>query len=309
MSTSSPTLDPAIANIILDVQQDPQSRIFYKGPRWRGALAAEQSVAVTATMPGLRPAERELLSVYREETAGLLREAFLIKFCSDKKLQSLYRPERGALTAESWQAAADREVDSVSADGRRLDSVLWLELCRGGSPEQWPSAIEIARASLRLVDCDQARIYYAVACLERGELWSAERILAAILNRRPSRSNEGYTILNLALARVLRKDLRQALELTEYSQALGETLPRLPFNFLVYHLDAGDLNGARYYAQEIDERHPPSDPEIAAHIDGLEVCFDLLSPEADRVPEQVKGFLDGLGESSRRIIHARFQAE
>ena len=193
-------LNPELAALLGEIRSDPRSRIFRSVSDSRRDLASEPSVRVSEHSSGLTPAERELLSVHRDEAARLFRLAARARHAADEAGKNRITFHGELVDAGSWVNLASAELHEAERDDMHFDAHDALADCAARPLDEWPSARELAVASLGLVESDQARIYCALDDITHGQYQSARRVLGDMIALGTTVPMEWYCWQNLGLA-------------------------------------------------------------------------------------------------------------
>jgi len=172
MITQAVRPNSRLRELLRDVLRDRPSAIDPRALARRIHIERGDCAGDAAT----RVAERELLRVHRTEIAYLLRGAAGLR-------REVLDPS--ALSSAAWRACMFEQLDCIALDGLRASDELirTLERCAHGAVETWPSAVELARASLALHDVEAGRVALAEALLAANWTREAASSFASALAR------------------------------------------------------------------------------------------------------------------------------
>lgn len=183
MPPDAPTLDPHLEEVLADIARDPKARLFMVDPRRLVTGLRSMSRQVSIAQAGLRPAERELLRVHREEVAWLLIEEV-------RRMREV--GQRSAAVDPRPTMASERVADLAgtflrtdrSIGGARIALDRLLE--SSGSTSADPTArLALLDAAVQLVDQPSVRAHRLIELVDVGELQTALAEADAILRMRP----------------------------------------------------------------------------------------------------------------------------
>ncbi|MBI5433293.1 MAG: hypothetical protein HZA52_10730 [Planctomycetes bacterium] len=241
------------------------------GPRGAGEPGGARGAGEPARARGLaQPGLAELERVHAREVAYLLREAARLRSTLDPRGRSWRWLAGKAGSLAAWRRALHAELELLALDRCRpsCDLARMLELCRGEDVADWPSALELADASLALASDEAGRLERVVALLAGGDFraaarqaageldpWLAPRregeFLAALAAAREgqARFDEALRFYELALERVERTTgaVAIAAHLLYLALALGERAAALrAADALVHHASRGDFDAREF---------------------------------------------------------------
>jgi hypothetical protein len=189
MITDATLASSRLRDLLRDVLRDEHDRPKAIDPR---ALARRIQIESgdRACDGATRAAERELLRVHRSEIAYLLRRAADLRRGAG---------ESGALSLDAWRACMREQLDCIALDRLHASGELLglLESCARGAIAGWPSASELARASLALHDVEAGRVAVAEALLDAGAVHEAASSFASALQRSVDADNFGRLLEGL----------------------------------------------------------------------------------------------------------------
>ncbi|HJP01230.1 MAG TPA: hypothetical protein QF764_05630 [Planctomycetota bacterium] len=187
-----PPLDPEIARLLHEIAIDPASSLLRRAAR-PGASSTLDEEPVSPWATGLTAAERELLLVYREEAALLLRTMFEERFLEDERMELLARwrlrlePRRGGSTRGPRPAGNLEETISSLTSSFGEDSAgrtILESLGVGREHPQLPGHLaRLAAALFRLVPDDHSRYYVGLEQAHSRQLHSAHVTFGEIAAR------------------------------------------------------------------------------------------------------------------------------
>ncbi|MDP6409953.1 MAG: hypothetical protein QGI46_11295 [Planctomycetota bacterium] len=187
-----PPLDPEVARLLHEIATDPASSLLQRAARPAGpAVLDAEPVSPWAT--GLTAAERELLLVYREEAAGLLRTLFQERFLADERMGLLAvqplasnqgsRDDRGPVPPAG---SLEETIQSLAASfGEDSGGVAILGLLEAGRehPARPGHLARLAAALFRLVPDDHHRFLVGLEQAQSRQLHSARLTFGEIAAR------------------------------------------------------------------------------------------------------------------------------
>jgi hypothetical protein len=146
-----------------------------------------------------RSAERELARVHRQEVARLLRAAAELRLGrGDRDPRLVAEAGHEVVLPWRWRKDAAFAVLGTLADGVEpivvADLFPWLLR----APSEWPSALELASASLLGEDCQEGRLLLSRVHQVEGNLRDAAVVLSRALRRGVSSDNRWRVFSNLA---------------------------------------------------------------------------------------------------------------
>ncbi|MCC6406330.1 MAG: hypothetical protein IT453_04120 [Planctomycetes bacterium] len=164
-----------------------------------------------------QPALAELERVHARELAYLLREAARLRSTLEPRGRSWRWLAGKAGTLTAWRRALHEELALLALDRCRpsCDLARMLELCGGEDVADWPSALELADASLALAPDEAGRLERVVALLARGDFRAAARQAAEELDPWLAPRREGEFLAALAAAREGQARFDEALRFYE----------------------------------------------------------------------------------------------
>lgn len=288
--TSSPTLTPELLGLLDEIAHDPASSLLKVTPRQLALSLRSEIPRRSYLETGLRPAERELLRVHREEVAFCLASACQSLLSRDPALGpqlffgkpdgSRYRPP-GIDWIEA-HAKRLRQIDTGEDFGACCSRML-SRLC---PDEKLPSVVEVAVVSYSLVPRGQTRIYHALGQIALNDVGAAQEILEQYLQRTSTPFLRASALVNLGWTHSILGSDAAALAAYRNANLVGQ-LRLLPLSFQL--ILALQLNAGRKLAER-----------TAAVID------DHFSPTCDSVPQataQLK--LMGMGRLRRTAFRRR----
>jgi hypothetical protein len=182
MATEAPTLDPRVEELLRDIAADPRARLFTcdveKLARGLGQVRVDASLSTA----GLTNAERQLLTIGREEVARLLLIAFRERLEEEQDGSFVYSHAR--MPQETWKSRATRALEQPfdgeaeridlarrAAGGEAMTTRDLLEACVKPTGTSPVDRSHLLAASQRLADRPTTRIYLAIdfAMKERWE--------------------------------------------------------------------------------------------------------------------------------------------
>jgi hypothetical protein len=181
MSPDAKTLDPQLEEVLGDIARDPKARLFMVDPRRLVTGLRAIGGQVSISRAGLRPAERELLRVHREEVASLLiEEARRLRRRDEDSWLVDPRPTKASevVVAESRAHLADAWPAPDAPAVRDL-----LERLARAGPSHGVGRLALVLAALDLVDRPAYRVHLALeyggASRPRMALATAGEVLAS----------------------------------------------------------------------------------------------------------------------------------
>jgi len=179
MMDSTPHFDPEVEAILHEAAQDPSSVLL----RVKRSNPAIEPCSSARDPRGLRVAEEELLSVYREEASYLLRLAYYqrVQERGDSYSRGLFRAERCETSSDTpvrdISRALRRQLEGVENDGETR-----REIERGIHLLDHPRSdmMSLAATSLRLAPSLSARSYVGLEHMLAGNLRSAEQVFESL---------------------------------------------------------------------------------------------------------------------------------
>jgi hypothetical protein len=207
MSANEPmSLDPRALAVLQEVAGQEDS-LLLRQPRTRGTGSRDflAKTPVSAGAAFLSAAERQLLTVHREEVASWMRRAaFQLLFEQDGRSglmareldarRSIQLPGRQALQEEALLCLAPAGANGMDPEAvSRVERTARVGLANDADP--W----DLAAISLRLEEHPVPRQWYAFHLLELGHVQSTQRLLAEAgeIALRPAKSATQRAFLEL----------------------------------------------------------------------------------------------------------------
>ena len=226
MRPDAPTLDPQLEEVLGDIARDPQARHFMVDPRRLVAGLRSIGGQVSIARAGLRPAERELLRVHREEVAWLLVE----------EARMLRRTDRTSLTIDTRPLGAD---DSAASQLKRIlenfpDGAVSsaertaLAVLLGSATDVRQMRMSYLALAVAFRDQPSTRVEIALELMDRNSTRSAHAALTSVLAAKPeARVRSSATqALGTALHVLGRPDeARETYRLVARSSTSGDDSP------------------------------------------------------------------------------------
>ncbi|MAF67559.1 MAG: hypothetical protein CMJ84_18125 [Planctomycetes bacterium] len=294
-----PPLDPGVARLLHEIATDPASSLLRRAAR-PGAPTLSDEEPASPWSSGLTAAERELLLVYREEAAALLRALFKECFLKDERMRLLTRwrtrfdpkhdaPPRRPLLAGSFDETTRSLNDCFGEDsgGRAI-----LELLKVGreDPQLRGHLARLAAALFRLVPDDHSRYYVGVEQAHSRQLHSAGvtfgEIAARTLDPRLAMKSLDWK----GAAHGLGNRPRTARDTYRSAAKFDGASANSALSWCAWSLQIGDHTEAQAAALRLEEQHF----EIPAG--SLDAWVE------DRRRERLRGMWTATGEASR-LVH------
>lgn len=192
MATDLPALDPRLEEVLRDIAADPRARLFTcdveRMVRGLGSAPVHASVSTA----GLTSAERQLLTIGRDEVARLFLIAFRERLEAEQDGSFVYTHER--MSPAAWEARA-RTAQSRGFAGREervrlarpvqsaqaMTTGELLAACIHKDEARSIDRADLLAASQRLADRPTTRVYTGIEFVMRGRYAAARSILTAVL--------------------------------------------------------------------------------------------------------------------------------
>lgn len=284
MTSEHPHLSPEVEALVRDIAAEPDSTLL-RVPRLRAP--AEHfigSASVPLAKTGLSAAERELLSVHREEVARTLREAATHRLLTiadpkyhiaDYVAPNVRRTPLDVAHFRSEMRELEPQARAVAGNGA-LDALL------GAPIERWPSVLELASLSQRFASTDQARILVALALIFDDQPRVALRILEEVATRRAIGPLAANAWSNAALAQIALDDRLAALQSQRRAALLGETTGANAVAWLVNALLVGDQREALSAVAAAESQLGANSAQFARLIGNQRERIRLLDGDTQR---------------------------
>lgn len=274
----------------LDVQR--LARLAFRDPRQTGgargrdvlerllALRARPDASAGARSPA-SDVERELLHVHRLEVAALLREAAYLRLAEEpvgglctRVPGPLAEPVAGSdagPTADDspWSVRALEVLVGCALDALELPDLGVLARCLASDAAGWPSAVELAEASLVAHDDERGRIALGRALVYAGDAERAYAVLVGALRRGVSDRRRWEVFDALAGAHEFRGSDRLALGALEAAARRSECGARPLVASLYLALATADARRSAAAARRLDRRLAFDARELAREIVAL----------------------------------------
>lgn len=163
MSSWIDSLDPEVKNVLIDVSRQETVHFAAWAPRGRVADPTADLPSVSAGTAGWSPAERHLVTAFREELALLLQHAFYAKVAQEERTRVL-----APVTPPGWSCDKDAlarratRLHSARREPAELIVTLLDQLSENDAPIQ-PTLQQLADAAAQLVDDHVTRLLRAGA--------------------------------------------------------------------------------------------------------------------------------------------------
>ena len=182
--TELDALNPQIEALLREIASDPESCLLRLPAAEIRAGARNAALPERAGLTGLRPAERELMRVWRRETAFLLLVACYRQQVTapQNKFRVIPVLEQGRFPAAPqvrWTRFA-RTAFGLEKEDSLLRALALLSQCASSGGSRWPSVFELAAASSRLEPSNGAKNYAALEFALNGQPLTCLRMLQGL---------------------------------------------------------------------------------------------------------------------------------
>jgi hypothetical protein len=303
------TLSPEAARLLAEVAGDPRSTLLGRTPP-RGAAHDEAPWSASAT--GLSAAERELLAVWRDEAAYLLRR--LVH-------EDLLRGGAAATAGLVLTGPREPRKELGREEGASRFEGL-LEALGEGGPDLGPPAEVGARlrarpldrlwlvaASLRLAPTATGRAYLADELLLRGEGRGAGRLYGRLLEEPAPAELRSHSQGALALLHGSRGEHAEALRAARLAAALTPEDGTACRGWLLHATQHGGLDEVLAAASQLDGTTPADDRGGSAWLGAVAAqrpTGAALTPKGRRTARRA---LDRVAAPSRSLLTTLLQLD
>ena len=308
MTGSTPTIDPHLDEVLHDIARDPRARMFVTSPRQLLHGLSGTIPRLSPRQPGLTSAERELLTVHREEVAELLYRS---------ALRRIYDAPEPAVHMNRW-IDTDRKVkllteDEVSTRARvalvgRVQGEAWSwatsvlreHLVQSTSPR--PSATNLALASLRLIPKPTTRICAGIALLEDGELYSALDSFGRVVEQATQPLVRAIAIENRAVVLWKVGVENRAIEEFEWSHRQCPGRPQPLLSLFVMALRIGSREKALAAAEQLAGTVPVEHQLVSDFVEARKAELRMQAGSiTSACRELLPAIRDSLHPTARRV--------
>lgn len=310
--TTRPPIDPELRILLQEIAHDPKARLF-RTPIPRPERLLLTGIPPTGQRaPGLTSAERELLRVYREDMAKLLRDAAEWKLQQDP-IMALTVSKYDTPHLQRQFANGDELLSGISSLSslleRRVPESPLLATGRLGESMLTSNATtpsQFAGLSLRLTDHDAAWIHIGREMIIEDRIRPALECLSSVVRRGQSRSLQASALSFIGCVFDSRSLWStSSLAFSAASQLMPSDLG-YRLSTLVDSSLAQEMALARSTAAEVDSGVPVDSPGLMCWINGLEQRRSAnrkLCPSAAarRLMLRLK---EKVGLSSRLVLNA-----
>lgn len=309
--THSFPIDPELRLLLQDIADDPKSRLFTPIPRpTRLTLSRPDPIGPAAV--GLTSAERQLVRVYREETAQALRDAAVWKLRQDPlgaAQVSAYRDPVQSWMIQDRESVLGLFQSRIAQRAERFDDeALRREIRSAQAMLVSPStaAAQFAALSLRLLGHDAGWILMARAFLLEKELASALRSLAPVARCPLSPAMRASALSWIGVTFGLAQSSPNALVAYTAAAQVPDPAPIILFSWLYEALSVGDVETALRAAEQIEAYVPVDAPSLDEWAQKLAVrrILEPASTATSPADRNAKRLADRVGPTARRVIHA-----
>lgn len=273
MSDLYDLVDPEARALLNEVAQDPRSTILRKDRTTQMAQAVAKGEDLWITRKtGLTSAEKQLLEVWRDEAAFLLRQAHLEGFrragpsyfrgrfvlSRRNRDESLSESEIAAELHHLYQSAQGEPelrlviaaaIQDIQAHRLRL---MWL-----------------ATASLSLAPSVAATAYVGDEHLLAGRHSTAGQIFVRLAGAPLTRRELSTVLCSFAVSCAEREQHHEALKATRRAAMNLCTHPSAAVGWLIHSIKLGDTRSAVDAIRHIDETWPTPSPAVAACVEAI----------------------------------------
>jgi tetratricopeptide (TPR) repeat protein len=303
-----PMVGPELDALLREVAADSNAGLLLIEPRLAVRAALEDDAHVHRFATGLTSAERELVTVHREELAHLLRQACVMRLFAHPKaktytIRQITRELRHEpLELADFRARAERELALARNAPLERDLLRVVEDCVTGTLDGTASIAQLAAASMRLHPSAQARIYVGQELALEDRDREACPVFEAVLERTPRADHAVAAWNSLGTAWCDLDHRERALDAYRVACRLDPSQLMPIFSCFRAAVICGDLNCAHEMASEIDGRMSASDPAVIEYVamqrGVAKPCrFDTLRERGPLEP-----LIARLGQTSLRIL-------
>lgn len=306
------TIDPELRVLLQEIAEDPRAKLLRTEIPRPERLVLARFEPVGAAAPRLTSAERQLLLVYREETARILRDAAEWKLQQDPlgaAQVSLHTD------ATNRRVVSDREELLALFDGRLHpgkglmgDSALNREVRLSRSLLATPAtaAVQYAGLSLRLVPHDVAWIHLGRAALLERSFRPALQSLASVVHRPQSPALRSAALSWMGVAYGMVGSSCSAAQAYSAAAGVSDPAPIILISGLHEALLAGDRAAALRAAERIDACIPLDSPCLAEWTEKLKLRKHIEpgSTAGSHMRAGSRWLAELVGQPARMVIHA-----
>lgn len=302
-------IEPELEEILRKLAADPDAKLM-RVPAARSFVGMMNEGPVNASSVALNRAERHLLLTYREELADLLRQRCVMEFFAmpdgdvrwHKSLsakEELVVPDR-----ESWteRATVVTEFDLGQSDGDRAARET-LDACVSGT-EGEVGITQLARASLRAVDSDFARVYVALDLLRMQRVSEAAAVYRQVIETASNSRILSYCWEGLGVIDSLNSDMEAAVLCYRKSFDADDSRVVPLLNRLVAAAALGERGELASAASDVDAGTRSGDSVVSWIVqytkDNLEHGTLRLQADSRKL---VRRMLETVGPPSRRVLN------
>ena len=169
-----PSLDPNLEEVLRDVANDPDSKLFpgVHLDRLQSSFRAPVDT-ITHAGAGFSSAEKELLFMHRRALGQVLEDAFVVGYLADKERAKWVRPIGKVVSLADVQNSAVVARDLAPALAFRHGTTRQISLLLDGLVPTSPGELrQLAATALRVGGTPKARYYYALSCEHYGDFES-----------------------------------------------------------------------------------------------------------------------------------------
>jgi hypothetical protein len=269
MTNSGPYVDPQAIALLQEVALNPQSSLLkIKRPQAFAAAAGMGKDVLARSLIGLTSAEKDLLLVYRDEVAYLLRVAYY-----ERAGQVQVRNNRGHFYMPPRNRDQERGAGGIVDELERLapwqgsNSEPTIEAAISAVNSTQSSMLELASLSQRFSPGVPGLIYLVDEFLESSQGVSARATCSLLLERSLSEDWRAPVAQKLAMSWACMGNFAEAAR--QQGLALSGLAPDASgaLNWASYSLVCGDGRQAQAAIRYLDTHWPEKTPAIQARLD------------------------------------------
>ena len=257
MSNWPSNLDPNLVEVLTDLRKDSRTRLFSLDLSPLSVSVLDDMPSASAGTAGWTPAERHLLERYREEAAGLLKDAFRKKVVENEATRLLVptaQPLSNGSAERAGRFLASRKGEGLSPETRNLLD----ELASGSSPSS--SGFDRLASTAAVLDpSSESALFVALGDLFQGSLDDSLKGFLAVTESAGPRGPRSLAWINAGLVYSMRGQFRDSLCAFVRASLMSPDDARGTASAFSIALDAGDENAALFAAERLDDRSLPTD--------------------------------------------------
>jgi len=303
--------NPELEAILQEIALDPRAKML-KVPSSGALVYATRQPRVGIAAPGLTSAERQLLTVHRDELADRLKERCLIDLYATEEANKIFHrsvavgQELEIRDRASWAADTNKLLDRQLDDQKVRLATDVLRDCIAPEGERVVSVTQLATAMMRTVPLKQGIVYVGMDLFRAGRLTDALNMQTSVLDGGSSGMLASYVFDNIAHVQWNMMNFREALEASIQGARADHSriIPLLSAVDIAARI--GDFESAEHSCARLDELNCPDDKSISWFADKNRVAVSLATPTPN-ARRQIRKLMERVGDVSREILNAALQ--